>query len=299
MPLAKSHSELTPESAHDAWLHQGADLQRDLFENWTIEVHSSAPVAQPQARKSSAEELARQRAALEQELSSRHPSASMPQNQEPAAAPSVTEAPVIAEVTSKRMPEESPQHARDELLQWRRQVEAELAEARQIFEEERQTQQLEFEQQREAEMSRLRRERDEFETRVRQTQLELAQARQRQDEDWRQLRDVQLAQIRAERAELEQLRDTWLEKFRREQGVLQHGVQFFGQHLSRVNDELRDAQRGLEATSTFANEPTLEVASSEPHSSSEISRHLDPVILSLDEIRQRLNELKHPRRAAA
>ncbi len=32
MTLAKSHSDLTPESAHDAWLHQSADLQRDLFD---------------------------------------------------------------------------------------------------------------------------------------------------------------------------------------------------------------------------------------------------------------------------
>lgn len=299
MPLAKSNSDLTPESVHDAWVHQRADLERDLFENWTIEVRPSVPVAQMPARQSSADELAQHRTAFEQELSSRQPSESMIQDQQPAAAPSATDAPAIPEAVSKRVPELSSSRAHEEMLQWRRQVEAELAEARRIFEQERQTQQQEFAQQRETEMSRLRREREEFEARVRQTQLELAHVRRRQDDDWRQIRDVQLAQIRAERAELEQLRDTWLEKLRREQAVLQHGVQFFGQHLSRVSDELREAQRGLEATPTFACEPIPEATNSEPCPSAEHLLPFEPVILSLDEIRQRLNELKPPQRSAA
>ncbi len=293
MSSAKSKSELTPESVHEVWLHQGADLERDLFENWTIEVHTASPVARPRSHVSAAEALSRQPGAVDHEVTSHQPFESVPQNQKPAVAPSVTEAPAIPGAAPQRMSD------REELSQWRRQVETELAEARRIFEEERQTQQQEFTQQREAEISRLRRKRDDFETRVRQAQLEQTHVRQRRDDDWQQIRDVQLAQVRAERAELEHLRGKWLEMLRREQTVLQHGVQFFSQHLSRVSDELREVQRGLEATSAFATEPTPEAMSSEPGSSAQVSQPFEPAILSLDEIRERLNELKQPQRATA
>lgn len=293
MPSVNSKSELTPESVHEAWLHQGADLERDLFENWTIEVHPSSPVTRPQSHVSAAEAVSQQPAAVDQAVTSHQPLESVPQNQKPADAPSITEVPAIPEAAPQRMPEH------EELLQWRRQVEAELAEARRIFEKERQTQQQEFAQQREVEVSRLRRERDDFETKVRQAQLEQTHVRQRRDDDWRQIREVQLAQVRAERAELEHLRGRWLEMLRREQAVLQHGVQFFGQHLSRVSDELREVQCRLEANSAFAIEPTPEAMSSEPNPSAEASRPFEPAILSLDEIRERLNELKQPQRATA
>lgn len=294
MTLANSISDLTPESVRDAWLHQATDLERDLIENWTIEVHPSVSVAQPKVRESSAEGFAQQRATVEQELPSRQAAVTIPQNPKSAAISTTTEAPEA----SKQMLEQPAQSARDESSQWRRQVEAELAEARRIFEQERQTQQQEFAQQRDAEISRLRRDREEFEARLRQTQLELAHARQRQDDDWRQIRDVQLAQIRAERAELEQMRETWLEKLRREHAVLQHGVQFFEQHLARVSDELREAQRDLEATATFQNEPIPTIAISDSSLSNEGSQPFEPMVLSLDEIRQRLNELKQQRRSA-
>jgi hypothetical protein len=290
MSSANSNSDLTPESVHEAWLHQGADLERDLFENWTIEVHPSSPIARPRSHVPAAEAARRQPTAVNRELDTHQALEPAPQNQKPAVAPSVAETPAVAEATP---PE------REDLLQWRRQVEAELAEARRIFEDERQTQQHEFAQQCEAEISRLRRERDDFETKVRQTQLEQTHVRQRRDDDWRQIRDMQLAQVRAERAELEHLRSKWLEMLRREQAVLQYGVQFFGQHLSRVSDELREMQRGLEATSAFATEPTPEAASSEPSRSVEASQPFRPAVLSLDEIRERLNELKQPQRTAA
>lgn len=273
MPSANSNSDLNPESVHEAWMHQGADLERDLFENWTIEVHPSTPVARPRSNVPSAEAVGRQPAAHDQ--------------------PSAAETPGIPEVTPQRIPE------REELLQRRREVEAELTEARRIFEDKRQAQQHEFAQQRDAEISRLRRERDDFENRVRQTQLEQTQIRQRRDDDWRQIREMQLAQVRTERAELEHVRGKWLEMLRREQAVLQYGVQLFGQHLSRVSDELREAQRGLETASAFASEPTAEAAISDPSPSSEASKPFEPAILSLDEIRERLNELKQPQRTAA
>ena len=347
MPSAKSNSVLTPESVHDVWLNQSAELQRDLFDGWVPEVRPTESVvrakveavaqsqaapalpmiakvspktadaqpriadAAPQSRESVANDLVRQRATIEHELSARKIASPPTQNQEPPAVQNATKVreaidvrevvnvhDVAAEQNQDQLSSERVRE-REELLLWRKEVEAELANARRQFEEEQRTQQQEFAQKKEAEMSRLRREREEFEARVRLTQSELALARQRQEDSWRQTCDVQLAQIRAERAELEKLRDAWLEKLRREQAVLQHGAQFFGQHLSRVSEEFREAQRGLEevSASVLAISSIAATASAIPAPIS--SRTIEPAILSLDEIRQRLNELKQPHRAAA
>ena len=245
------------------------------------------------------QDLARQRAAFEQELSAREAAWGTQREEEWTALRSAKE---VQDVAQQRLKDEmSVQRVREreDLLQWRRQAEAELAEARRLFEQDRLKQQQEFARQRETEMSQLRRDREELDTRVRQVQSDLAHARQRQEEELRQVRDVQSAQMRAERADLDKLRETWLEKFRREQIVLENGLRFFGDHLSRVSEELRVAQRGLQAVSESATEahptgmhfePSLAVASSRP---------VMPTILSLEEIRERLNDLKQPQRAVA
>ena len=102
--------------------------------------------------------------------------------------------------------------------------------------------------------------------------------------------------MRAERAELDKLRDTWLEKFRREQVVLENGLQFFGQHLSRVSEELRVAQRGLQAVAESATEaqPTLPFAV--PAATAPIAEKPEPQILTLKDIQQRLHDLRQTQR---
>lgn len=338
MPSAKSQSVPAPESVHDVWLRQRAELERELFDGWTPEVHAvptvsqsmpdaasvrpqepvlkiheSAAVDQPspaeqirldQARHverlgQSKEATAKQRAAFEQEMSARETAWAIQRDQEWAA---LRQAKEHHDVEQQRWKDElaaQRMREREELLQWRRQAEAELAEARRVFEQERLKQQQEFAQQREAEMAQLRRERDEFDTRVRQVQSELAYARQRQEEELRHIRDVQSAQLRAERAELDKLRDRWLEKFRREQIVLENGMRFFGEHLSRVSEELRTAQCGPQAASESMTETNPTEIPSDPGPTFASSRPALPTVLSLDEIRKRLNDLKQPQQAVA
>ncbi len=366
MASTKSNSVPSPESVHDAWLSQRAELERDLFEGWTPDLQSASAVIRPQAvaevvsiRRSEAapqspdtsgvkvapakeqlgnekarhqewlqqsnaaavqhcvehqqrvteilsqqqeaffQDLAGQRAAFEQELSSREAASSIQRDQERAVLRTAKE---VQDVAQQRLKDElSAQRLREreELLQWHRKTEAEFTQARRLFEQERLNQQQDFSRQRETEMAQLRRERDEFDARVRQVQSELAYARQHQEDELRKARDVQSAQLRAERAELEKLRDTWVEKFRREQVVLENGLQFFGQHLSRVSDELRVAQRGLQAVSESAVEahPSTQVV--EPNMTGDNSRPVEPTILSLDESRKRFQLLKQSQRAAA
>lgn len=253
-------------------------------------------------REDDSQELARQRVAFEQELAARETAWTTQRDQEWAALHRAKEAQDVQEVALQQLKDESSKQQvreREELLQWRRQAEAELAEARRQFEQERLKQQHEFARQREVESAQLRREREEFDSRVRQVQSELAYARQRLEDELRQARDVQTAQLRAERAEVEKLRDTWVEKFRREQVVLENSVQFFGQHLSRVSEELSAAQRGSQAASASANEAHAAGMFAEPSLNPVSVRPMDPKVLSLDEIRERLNEIRKPQRAAA
>ena len=313
MSSAKSNTLLTSESVHNVWLNQGEDLQRDLFDGWTPTVRPNNSVVQPRIEPVSL--------AIEDVQPRISDALPKPQAQEPAASSAKAVEPLgqaqgrlqtaacvlsdaieVRKDVAEQVPVElSPQcvRERDELLQWRRQAESELARARRQFESEMQRQQQELAIQREAEISRLRRDREEFDARVRQTQAELAIARQRQEDAWRETRDVQLAQIRAERAELEKLRSTWMDKLRREQAVLQHGEQFFAQQLSRVGEEFRQAQRSLEEVVISVPEVSSNDEVAEFTSPADFSRPIEPMMLSLDEIRQRLNELKQPRRAAA
>lgn len=368
MSSTKTQSIPTPESVHDVWLSQRAELERDLFDGWSPEVHKTPPIAQPQVvtepqpasvpvnevsrqspdvsgislepvvevveadktrhqewlkqanaaavqqraeqqqrvtenfsqqRDAFFQDLARRRTAFEQELSARETAWTTQRDQEWTA---LCRAKDVQAAALQQLKEEmSAQHAREreELLQWRRQAEAELAEAHRLVEQERLKQQQECARQREVEIAQRRRDREEFDTRVRQVQSELAYARQRHEEELRQARDVQSAQLRGERAELNKLRDTLLEKFRREQLVLENGVQFFGQHLSRVCEELSVAQRNLPATSVAASEASPIEMLAEANLTAINARPIEPAILSLDEIRERLNELRKPQRTAA
>ena len=304
MSSDKSNSLLTSESVHNVWLNQGEELQRDLFDGWTPTVRPIEPIAQPRT-----EVVPPVIQDLQSRIETAQPRVAdalpKPQAQKPTAAPSSNSVPdaieIRGDIGEQVRVESVPQRVdeREELLQWRRQVEAELAGARRQFEDQMRKQQQDFAQQRDSEISRLRRDREEFDVRVRQTQVELAHARQRQEDAWRETRDVQLAQIRAERAELEKLRATWMDKLRHEQAVLQHGEQFFAQHLSRIGEEFRQAQRSLEEVVDSAHDFGSNDAVAEFTSPAESSRPIEPMMLSLDEIRQRLNELKQPRRAAA
>ncbi len=366
MASTKSNSVPSPESVHEAWLSQRAELERDLFDGWTPDVPSAPVVTRPQAvaevvsiclsevapqspdargvvrepateridndmarqqewlRQSNAaaveqrvehqqrvaetlsqkrevfvQDLARQRAALEQELSSREAAWATQRDREWTALRTAKEVQDVAQQRLKDDLAAQRLREREELLHWRRQAEAEFAEARRLAEQERLNQQQEFARQRETEMAQLRREREEFDARVRQVQSEIAYARQHQEDELRQARDVHSAQLRAERAELDKLRDAWVEKFHREQVVLENGLQFFGQHLSRVSDELRVAQRGLQAVSESAVEAHPSTRLFESSVPVVCTRSEEPTILNLEQIRERLNELKRPQRAAA
>lgn len=366
MSSANSPFVPAPESVHDVWLRQRAELERDLFDGCATEVqavpaasatqpvadvvsvrsqepvlkiHKPFEVKQPpptdkiainpaehrpkltpsdefeapqrppheqrvvetlsQHREAFLQDLARQRAAFEHELSAREATWIAQRDQEWTA---LRQAKEVQEVAQQRLQDELAAQRvreREELLQWRRQAEAELAEARRVFEQERLQQQQEFARQRETEMTQLRRERDEFETRVRQVHSELAYARQRQEEELRHVRDVQSDQMRAEREELDNLRETWLEKFRREQLVLENGLRFFGEHLSRVSEELRVAQRGLQAVSESATEANPTAMRADSSQTTAGPQPIMPAVLSLDEVRQRLKELKQPQRTVA
>ena len=273
--------------ANDLALRQRIDHQHLVAENLT------------QQREAFLQDLARLRAAFEQEMSARESAWTTQRDQEWTALQSAKE---VQELTKRRLQDELATqrvHEREELLQWRKQVEAELAEARRLFEQERLQQQQEFARQRQTEMSRLRHEREDFEARVRQTQSELATARQRQEDDLRHSLDAQAAQMRAERAELDKLRDTWLEKFRREQVVLENGLQFFGQHLSRVSEDLRVAQRGLQAVAESATEVHPVMPFAIPATATQIPETPPPPVLSLQEIHERLTHLRQTQRNAA
>ncbi len=383
MSSAKSNSVPSPDSVHDVWLRQRAELENDLFDGWQpITVTAAplivneigereasaprshveppvAPIVVPtvesvieltgvltpprspevfplastldadkaqhvewlkqandgalrqriehqrrveeslaQQREAFNQDLARLRTAFEQELAARDTAWTAQRDQEWAALQSVKQ---VHEQAQRRLHEETATQRvreREELMQWRQQAEAELAEAHRLFEQERLQQQQEFARQRQTEIERLRRERDEFDARVRQIQSELTIARQRQENDLRHVQDAQAAQMRAERAELDKLRETWLEKFRREQVVLENGLQFFGQHLSRLSEELRAAQRGLQAVAESATEahPTLPFAT--PVAAPIVEAPAPPV-LTLQDIQQRLQDLPQTQRFAA
>ncbi len=285
----------TDKARHQEWLQQSnaAAVQH------RVEHQQRVTETLSQQREAFFQDLARQRAAFEQELSSREGAWATQRDQEWAALRTAKE---VQDVAQQRLKDElSAQRLREreELLHWRRQAEAEFAEARRMFEQERLHQQQEFSRQRETEMIQLRREREVFDARVRQVQSELAYARQHQEDELRQARDAQSAQLRTERAELDKLRDTWVEKSRREQVALENGLQFFGKHLSRISDDLRVAQRGLQAVS----EPAVDAHPSrrliEPSMTVIDTRPEQPTILSLDEIREQLKELKQSQRVAA
>ena len=273
--------------ANDGALRQRIEHQRCVEESLTRQ------------REAFNQDLSRLRTAFEQELASRDAAWSAQRDQEWTALQTAKQ---VHELAQRRLQDEMATQRvreREELMQWRQQAEAELAEAHRLFEQERLQQQQEFARQRQTEMSQLRREREEFDARVRQVQSELSIARQRQEDDLRHVQDAQATQLRAERAELDKLRDTWLEKFRREQVVLENGLQFFGQHLSRVSEELRVAQRGLQAVAESATEaqPTLPFAALA--STAPIAEKPEPQILTLKDIQQRLHELRQTQRYAA
>ncbi len=272
---------------HAEWLKQandGALRQR-------IEHQRRVEESLIQQREAFSQDLARLRTAFEQELAARDAAWSAQRDQEWTALQTAKQ---VQELAQRRLQDEMATqrvHEREELMQWRQQAEAELAEAHRLFEQERLQQQQEFARQRQTEMSQLRHEREEFDARVRQMQSELAITRQRQEDDLRHVQNAQAAQMRAERAELDKLRETWLEKFRREQVVLENGLQFFGQHLSRVSEELRVAQRGLQAVAESATEvhPTMPFVTP---AAALIEVTPEPVILSLQDIQERLKHLK-------
>ena len=273
---------------HTEWLKQaneGALRQR-------IEHQRCVEESLTQQRETFSQELARLRTAFEQDLSAREAAWSAQRDQEWTALHSAKH---VHELAQRRLQDEMATQRvreREELMQWRQQAEAELAEAHRLFEQERLQQQQEFARQRQTEISQLRHEREEFDARVRQMQSELAIARQRQEDELRHVQDAQAAQVRAERAELDKLRETWLEKFRREQVVLENGLQFFGQHLSRVSDELRVAQRGLQAVAESATQAQPALPYATPPAAAPIAEKPEPAILTLKDFQQRLHDLR-------
>ncbi len=268
-------------------------------------------------------DLARQRADFEQELARAEAEWSTRRDQE---WNGVRHAREVHDLAAQRMNEDLASQRvreREELLNWRRQAEAELAEVRQLLDNERLQQQVEFTRQRDGEWRRLRSDREEFEGHVRKVQAELNDARQQLDGDLQQAREAHATHLLAEQTEFNRQRDAWTDKFRREQAVLENGLQFLEQHLSSVSDELRMAQRGLEAVAASAEQsarPLARFATSNPliehaqliHRTSDTtskeftkgaqtkpthSASSDSATpLSLDEIRERLVLLKRPKR---
>ena len=47
MSSTKSHFVPTPDSVHDAWLSQRAELERDLFDGWAPEVQTAPSITRP------------------------------------------------------------------------------------------------------------------------------------------------------------------------------------------------------------------------------------------------------------
>ena len=251
------------------------------------------------------QELSRQRADFTRDLAVREAAWATQRDQEWAALQNAKEvhAATVQNLQTKLATERVREH--DELLQWRRQAEVELTEARRVFEQDRLQQQTEFARQREAELERLRQERAEFEAHVRRAKLELSDTRQRQDHDLRLAQEAHTSQIQAERAELEQLRAAWTDKFRREQDVVNSGLRCFEQSLSRFNQDLKSAQQEINA------HPVENVRHNAPHDVGPLDSeerntlpfdvprrttftdlNAEPVLLSLDEIRERLNQIK-------
>ena len=251
------------------------------------------------------QDLIRQRVAFEQELEGREAAAKAQRDKEWAALQNAKD---VQEATKKQLTAELATQRvreREELQHWRQQAETELAEARRLFEQERLQQQTALARQRDAELERLRHEREQSDVHLRHAHAELETARQQHEEERRQTRDAHLAQMQAERAELEKLRDAWTDKFRREQLVLENGLQFFEQNLSRVSDELKSAKLGLQAASVSAASAVSSVSTNEARMTLPFIRPADKVAatapgpLTLDEIRERLLELKEPERRKA
>ncbi len=271
-----------------------------------------------QQREAFLQEMSRQRAAFEQELAARDADWTAKRDREWAALQSAKEvhAVTIQKLQSELATERVFEH--DGLHHWRRQAEAELTEARRLFEQDRMQQQSELARQRETELDRLRQERAEFAAQMRQSKMELAEARQRQDQDLRLATDEHASRMQSERAECEQLREIWAEKFRREQLVLENGLHFFEQYLSRFNQDLKSAQQNIQASGvalvprfspeiamtgglTPPRSPILSHTGREATSMPTDQGHdAEPVLLSLDEIRERLNQIKsHERQKVA
>ncbi len=258
------------------------------------------------------QEINRQRAAFEQELAARDATWITQRDREWAALQSAKEvhAAAVHRLQSDLATEQVREH--EALQNWRRQAETELTDARRLFEQDRMQQHAEFSRQREAELDRLRQERAELETHARQSQTQLADARERHEQDLRLSLDIHATRMQTERAELEQQRKSWTENFRREQLVLENGRQFFEQHMSRFNEELKSAQHNIQSLPATQPMPSAaeQHAVTIPFSSKQFvastssiaqatatqlsQRHdSEPVLLSLDEIRERLNQIKN------
>ncbi len=258
-------------------------------------------------------DLSQHRLAFEAELAGREAAWSEQRDKEWS---SLRQAKEVQDVSLRQVQQELAEQRvreREELLAWRRQAEVELAEARRMFEQERLQQQQEFARQRETEIGRLRCEREELENRLRQAHTEIAATRQTQEMEVRNLREAQAKQLQAERAELDQLRETWMDKLRREQVVLESGMKFFEHHLSRVSEELRMAQNGLQAITASAAEASLPLPfqrtewpnllnaqyPAAPTAAPVDAAPAPTTLLSLNEIRDRLRQLKQPEKVAA
>jgi hypothetical protein len=296
-PPAVATPKMTPERAAELARHaerlrkaNDAALKQRLAHQQQVEA------AMIQQRKAFLMDLARQRAAYEQEFNARHAAWVAQRDQE---WESLKRAKEIHEQTVQRIKEELAAQRireREELMQWRQKAEAELAEAYRVFEQERLRQQQEFAQARETEAQRLRFERDDLERRTRQAQLELANARQTQEAELQNLLDQHTRQMRAERAEIEKLRAFWHEKIRNEQAILERGRRFLDEQLRRLNEdwnvvpgeshaadeadhEPREVLSFSQAVSRLASNHERELPRttqpSQPRSLEQISRHLD------------------------
>ena len=262
-------------------------------------------------REAFAQEINRQRTNFEQELAARDAAWTTQRDREWAALQAAKE--VHAAAAQRLQSDLAMERVREheELQHWRQQAEAELTGARRLFEQDRMQQQAEFSRQRAAELDRLRQERAEFEAQLRQSQTQLVVARERHEQDLRQASEFHAARMQTERTELEQQRAAWTEKFRQEQLVLENGLQFFEQHMARFNADLKSAQHNIQTLSTpqVLPTPAEQFAITIPFSSKSIAvstpsfapaastplapRHdSGPVLLSLDEIRERLNQIK-------
>ena len=298
------HVEDAAKVQHAEWLR----LANDAAAKQRLEQQQRYEQELARQREAFQQDLGRRRVAFEQELAARELAWAAQRDQEWTALRNAKE---IQDVTIQKLKDELAVQRvseRDELHQWRRQAETELVEARRLFEQDRLQQLTEFARQREVEVERLRRDREEIDANVRQTQAELTATRQRQEEELRQTRDAHVARMQTERAELEKLRDGWTGKFRREQVVLENGLQFFEQHLLRVSDELKSAQRGLQAVSMSAGEVSVTMPLSGPCLAmletpiAAKAAHAPPATsrpLNLEEIRERLLQLKTSERQKA